>query len=116
MNGRIVIAIATLGSLLGGTAAFAQEQAANDKPPMHMHKSEMDHRNDKDVATEYKSEATQLREQAQSHRKLAKLYQGRTPLKGAANYENVAKHCEQLAQYYDKAAKEAEGIAAQLSK
>lgn len=115
MNGRIVIAVAAVGMLLGGTAAIAQEQAEG-KPPMHMHKSEMDHRSDKEVATEYKSEAAQLREKAESHRKLAKLYHGRTPPKGAANYENVVKHCEQLAQYYEKAAKEAEGVAAELSK
>lgn len=115
MNRRIVIALATGAMLLGGTATFAQEQKES-KPPMHMHKSEMDHRGDKEVATEYKSEAAQLREKAESHRKLAKLYHGRTPPKGTANYENVAKHCEKLAQYYEDAAKEAEGVAAELSK
>ena len=115
MNRRIVIAFATGAMLLGGTVTFAQEQT-DSKPPMHMHKSEMDHRSDKEVATEYKSEATQLREKAESHRKLAKLYHGRTPPKGSANYENVAKHCEKLAKYYEDAAKEAEGVAAELSK
>jgi len=112
MKRRIVIALATGAMLLGGTATFADEA----KPPMHMHKSEMDHRSDKEVATQYKDEATQLREKAQSHRMLAKLYKGRTPLKAGANYENVVKHCEQLAKYYDDAAKEAEGISAELSK
>jgi hypothetical protein len=101
------------GSLLFGAATFAETDA---KPPMHMHKSEMDHRSDKEVATQYKDEATQLREKAESHRKLAKLYRGRTPAKGAANYANVVAHCEQLAQFYDNAAKEAEGVAAELSK
>lgn len=115
MKRRIVIALATGAMLLGGTAAFAEEQNAA-KPPMHMHKSEMDHRSDKEVATEYKDEATQLRQKAQSHRKLAKLYRGRTPVKGAANYGNVVEHCEKLAQYYEDAAKEAEGVAAELSK
>lgn len=116
MNRRIAFALATGAMLLGGTATFAQEQTSS-KPPMHMHKSEMDHRSDKDVATEYKSEATQLLEKAESHRKLAKLYRGRTPVKGgAANYENVAEHCDQLAKYYEDAAKEAEGVAAELSK
>lgn len=115
MNRRIVIAFVAGAMLLGGTATFAQQQT-DSKPPMHMHKSDMDHRSDKEVATEYKSEATQLREKAESHRKLAKFYHGRTPPKGAANYENVAKHCEQLAQYYENAAKEAEGVAAELSK
>jgi hypothetical protein len=76
----------------------------------------MNHRSDKEVATEYKSEATQLREKAESHRKLAKLYRGRTPPKGTANYETVAKHCDKLAQFYEQAAKEAEGVAAELSK
>ncbi|WP_129645792.1 hypothetical protein [Peristeroidobacter agariperforans] len=115
MNHRMLIALAAGVLLLGGSAGFA-EGRDETKPPMHMHKSEMDHRSDKEVATEYKSEATQLREKAESHRKLAKLYHGRTPPKGAANYENVAKHCEQLALYYENAAKEAEGVAAELSK
>jgi uncharacterized protein (DUF885 family) len=50
--------------------------------PMHMHKSEMDHRKDVEVAAEYKTEATQLREKAESHRKLTQLYKTRSPLKG----------------------------------
>jgi hypothetical protein len=114
MKRRIVIALATGAMLLGGTAAFAEAQ--QEPKPMHMHKSEMDHRNDKEVATEYKDEASQLRQKAESHRKLAKLYQGRSPVKGSANYANVVKHCEKLAQYYEDAAKEAEGVAAELSK
>jgi hypothetical protein len=112
MQRRIAIALATGAMLLGGAATFADEA----KPPMHMHKSEMDHRSDKEVATQYTDEASQLREKADSHRKLAKLYSGRTPLKGGANYANVVKHCEQLAKYYEDAAKEAEGVAAELSK
>ncbi|HEY0682282.1 MAG TPA: hypothetical protein VGD45_08135 [Steroidobacter sp.] len=115
MNHRIVIALATGALLLGGSPTFAQGRD-EAKPPMHMHKSDMDHRSDKQVATEYKSEATQLREKAESHRKLAKLYHNRTPPKGAASYENVAKHCERLAQYYEDAAMEAESVAAELSK
>jgi hypothetical protein len=112
MKHRILIAMVT-GSLLFGTAAFADEDA---KPPMHMHKSEMNHRSDKEVATQYQDEASQLRAKAESHRKLAKLYRGRTPTKGAANYANVVAHCEQLAQFYENAAKEAEGVAAELNK
>lgn len=115
MKRRIAIALVTGAMLLGGAATFAEEPQPS-KPPMHMHKSEMDHRSDKEVATQYKDEATQLREKAESHRKLAQLYRGRTPPKGAANYQNVVKHCEQLAQYYENAAKEAEGVAAELSK
>lgn len=115
MNRRNVIALATAAMLLGGTAALAQEPSEG-KPPMHMHKSEMNHRSDKDVATEYKSEAAQLREKADSHRKLASLYRTRTLPKGGASYENVAKHCDKLAQYYEDAAKEADGVAAELTK
>jgi len=115
MNRRIAIALATTAMLLGGTATFADGQK-EAKPPMHMHKSTMDHRSDKEVATEYKDEASQLRAQAESHRKLAKLYEGRTPVKGSANYANVVKHCEKLAQSYEDAAKAAEGVAGELSK
>ena len=115
MNRRILIALGAGAVLLGGTATFALEQKES-KPPMHMHKSEMDHRSDKEVATEHKSEAAELREKAESHRKLAKIYRGRTPLKGTANYETVAKHCDKLAQYYEDAAEEAEGVASELSR
>ena len=97
---------------LGSTSAGAEQT----KPPMHMHKSEMDHRKDVEVATEYKSEATQLREKAASHRKLAQLYKTRTAVKGGANYANVSEHCEQLAKFYEDAAKEAEAVSAELSK
>jgi hypothetical protein len=50
---------------------------------MHMHKSDMNHAKDSDVAVEYKSEAAQLREKAESHRKLAEIYKTRTPPKGS---------------------------------
>lgn len=113
MNRRFgILAFLVAGTMLAGAPAFAGDQNS----AMHMHKSEMDHRPDKEVATEYKSEAQQLREKADSHRKLAKLYEGRSPAKGGANYGNVVKHCEKLAQYYEDAAKEAEGVAAELAK
>ena len=115
MNRRIAIALATDAMLLGGAGSLAQEEKQN-KPPMHMHKSNMDHRSDKEVATEFKSEATQLREQAESHRKLAQIYRSRTPPKGGASYDSVAKHCDKLAQLYDDAAKAADGVATELSK
>ena len=115
MNARIVMALAIGSLLLGGSATFAQEPG-EAKPPMHMHKSQMDRRSDEQVANEYKSEATQLREKAASHRKLAKVYRGRSAPKGDVNYESVARHCEQLAQFYEDAAKEAESVAAELSK
>jgi hypothetical protein len=114
MKHGILIALATSTVLLG-TATLAEERSDTARP-MHMHKSDMDHRSDKDVANEYKDEATQLREKAQSHHELAQLYRGRTPVKGAANYANVVEHCEQLAKYYEQAAKEAEGVAAELAR
>jgi hypothetical protein len=111
MNALVGLSAVALFAVVPVT--FAQGQS---KPEMHMHKSDMDHRPDKEVATEYKSEATQLREKAESHRKLARLYEGRSPAKGGANYANVVKHCEKLAKYYEDAAKEAEGVAAELAK
>jgi hypothetical protein len=115
MKRRTMIALASGALLLSGISAFGDEQKGCK--PMHMHKAEMNHPcGDKEVATQYQSEAAQLREKAESHRKLAKLYRGRTPRKGNANYETVAKHCEKLAQSYENAAKEAEGVAAELNK
>ena len=115
MNRRIAACVcaSALAVFAAGSTSFAAEET---NPPMHMHKSEMDHRKDVDVAIEYKSEATQLREKAESHRKLAQLYKTRTPLKGGANYANVSKHCEQLAKFYEDAAKEAEAVSDELSK
>lgn len=115
MNRRIIIAFATGAMLLGGTGLLAQEQGET-KPPMHMHKAEMTHRTDKEVATQYKSEAAQLREKAESHRKLSSLYRTRTPPKGSGSYAAVAAHCDKLAQFYEDAAKEAEAVALELTK
>jgi hypothetical protein len=115
MNRRTVIAAAAGGLLLAGTIAFAEEEKQS-KPPMHMHKSEMKHRTDQEVATEYKTEAQQLREQAEAHRNLAQLYRSRTPPKGAGNYDAVAKHCDKLAEYFENAAKESDGVARELSR
>lgn len=114
MNRRFasLICMSALAVFAAGSTSFAAEEA---KPPMHMHKSEMDHRKDSEVAVEYKSEATQLREKAESHRKLAKLYQTRTSPKGAS-YANVSAHCEKLAQFYEDAAKEADAVSSELSK
>jgi len=115
MNRRFPALVCTsaLAIFAAGSASFAAEEA---KPPMHMHKSEMDHRKDPEVAAEYKSEATQLREKAESHRKLALIYKTRTAPKGGASYASVAKHCEQLAKFYEDAAKEAEAVSSELSK
>jgi hypothetical protein len=111
LNGFIGLSAAVL--LAASPLSFAQEQGK----PMHMHKSQMNHdRQDAEVAAEYKSEAMQLREKAESHRELANVYRGRTPVKGAANYANVAKHCEKLAKFYENAAKEAEAVSAELGR
>lgn len=96
-----------------GSVAVAQQE---HKPDMHMHKSEMAHRPDKDVAAEYQSEATQLRKMAKLHRDMATQYRQKTPHKSGGDYENVARHCDKLAQSYEEAAKEADEVSSQLSK
>ena len=116
MNRRIgtLVALSAVALLAAGSLGFAAEES---KPPMHMHKSEMDHsKKDSEVAAEYKSEATQLREKAEHHRKLAAIYKTRTPIKGSGGYANVAQHCEKLAKFYDDAAKEADAVSSELSK
>jgi hypothetical protein len=80
---------------------------------MHMHKSEMHHRSDKEAAAQYKDEATQLREKAQSHRTLANQYRARTG--GKVNYAQIAAHCDNLAKFYENAAKEADAIVSGLA-
>jgi hypothetical protein len=119
-------------SLLSGAAFAAEEDhrhkepavanpsgdAGKHTPGMHMHKSDMTH-SDADAAVEFKGEAAELRAQAESHRRLAKLYQIRTAPAGkatGANYSSVAKHCERLAKAYDDAAQAAETAAAELAK
>ncbi|HEU4653788.1 MAG TPA: hypothetical protein VFS47_07365 [Steroidobacteraceae bacterium] len=110
---RVTVGLAALAA----SALFAITASAADNTAMHMHKSEMRHdRPDKEVASDYKNEADQLKEQAASHRKLAEQYRQRSPQKGGGNYENVAKHCDKLAEYYEKAAQEAEAISGELSK
>jgi hypothetical protein len=115
MNRRFsaLVGVSAVALLTAGSLSFAAEET---KPPMHMHKSDMDHRKDSDVAVEYKSEAAQLREKAESHRKLAEMYKTRTPPKGSGSYATVAQHCEKLAKYYEDAAKEAEAVSSELSK
>ncbi len=112
---RMFVATAITALSIVGASTYAAEEGK--KPPMHMHKSEMNHNKpDKELAAEYKDEATVLKEKAQSHRKLAQLYRGRTPTKGAASYESVAKHCDKLAELYEQAAKEASAVSSELNK
>jgi hypothetical protein len=116
MNARFsaLVGLSAAALLAAGSLSFAAEES---KPPMHMHKSQMNHdKPDKEVAAEYTSEAAELREKAESHRKLAQLYRTRTPPKGAASYANVAKHCDNLAKFYEQAAKEAEAVSSELNK
>jgi hypothetical protein len=116
MNRPLIFVAAAITSLsIFGASVYAAEET--DKPPMHMHKSEMNHNKpDKEVAAEYKDEAAVLTEKAQSHRKLARLYRGREPTKGIASYESVAKHCDKLADLYEQAAKEASAVSSELNK
>lgn len=116
MNSRIgaLVGLVAVVLLAVGSLTSAAEES---KPPMHMHKSQMDHgKKDSEVAAEYKSEATQLREKAEHHRKLATIYKTRTPPKGSGSYANVAQHCEKLAKYYEDAAKEADAVSLELGK
>lgn len=116
MNSRIgaLVGLSAVALLAAGSLSFAAEES---KPPMHMHKSAMDHgKKDSEVAGEYKSEATQLREKAEHHRMLAAIYETRTPPKGSGSYSSVAQHCEKLAKYYENAAQEADAVSSELSK
>jgi hypothetical protein len=115
MNRRLnaLAGLSALAFLAVAPLGVAQDQQG--KPPMHMHKIDMMHATDKEVAAEYKSEATQLREKAEAHRKASQIYRSRGT-SGKANYANVAKHCDKLATFYEDAAKEAEGVASELGK
>ena len=102
MNRRVatLVGLSAAALLAAGSLSVAAEEAKKDS----------------EVAAEYKSEATQLREKAEYHRKLAANYKTRTPIKGSGNYSNVAQHCEKLAKYYEDAAKEADAVSSELSK
>jgi sirohydrochlorin ferrochelatase len=115
---RKTLILAPIALLIGGSLAFAQVTPATapHKEAMHMHKSDVTHMGtDAEVAKEFKDEATLLREQAESHRKLAEMYKTRTSPKGGS-YANVAAHCEKLAKSYEEAAKAAEAASAELGK
>jgi hypothetical protein len=105
--------LSALAVLAVASPSLAQDQSG--KPPMHMHKIDMMHATDKEVAAEYKSEATQLREKAESHRKASQMYSARGT-SGKVNYASVARHCDKLAKFYEDAATEAEGVASELGK
>jgi hypothetical protein len=92
--------LAAVALLAGGSWSFAAEGIKNDS----------------EVASEYKSEAMQLREKAEHHRTLAAIYKNRTPPKGSGSYASVAQHCEKLARYYEDAAREADALSSELSK
>ena len=101
-NGWLVslVGLSAVALLAAGSLSFAAEAVKQDS----------------EVAAEYKSEAAQLRDKAEHHRKLAANYKSRTPPKGPGSYASVAQHCEKLAKYYEEAAKEAEAVSSELSK
>jgi hypothetical protein len=94
-----LVGLSAVALLAAGSLSFAAEELKQDS----------------EVAAEYKSEATQLRDKAAHHRKLADNYRNRTPPKGSGSYAGVAQHCEKLAKYYEEAAKEAEAVSSELS-
>ena len=101
MSRRIILAALCAAALLAtGSLRVVAEESKKDS----------------EVAAEYKSEAMQLRDKAEHHRKLAAHYASRTPPKGSGSYTTVAQHCEKLAKYYEDAAKEAEAVSSELSK
>lgn len=113
-RGFIALAgLSAVAMLAASPMILAQQE---NKPDMHMHKSEMAHRPDKEVAAEFKTEADQLREKAKLHRDLAAQYRTQTPYKSGGSYASVAKHCDQLAKNYEEAAKTADKVSAELAK
>jgi len=132
---RALVKVAPIALLMSCALAMAQTPAPDHKhkepatssvdataagkhdPAMHMHKSDIAHSgNDAAAAMEFKGEAAELRRMAAAHRNLAAQYKGRTPVKGPATFDSVAKHCEQLAKSYEDAAKAAEALASELGK
>ncbi|HEY5807230.1 MAG TPA: hypothetical protein VIT67_04655 [Povalibacter sp.] len=113
MNRRIstLVGLSAVAMLAMGSSSLAAEES---KPPMHMHKSDMTHSTDAEVAAVYKSEATTLRETAKSHRDLATSYRARGS--GKTNYSQIAEHCDKLAKLYEEAAKEADTVSSGLNK
>jgi len=95
-----LVGLSAVALLAAGSLSFAAEAVKQDS----------------EVAAEYKSEAAQLQDKAEHHRKLAANYKSRTPPKGPGSYASVAQHCEKLAKYYEEAAKEAEAVSSELSK
>ena len=65
------------------------------------------------TAAEYRDEAAALSQKAATHRSMGARYRNRGP--GQDGYD-MAKHCESLAENYEKAAKDARAIAEALSK
>jgi len=104
----------------GASFAYAQtkapESAAKEAAPMHMHKSDMVHgaaKSDAQESSAFKGEATELREKAASHRKLAENYRARGG-GGKSDRTQAAQHCDNLAKLYEDAAKEADIVSSKL--
>ena len=65
------------------------------------------------TAAQYREEAAALSQKAATHRSMGARYRNRGP--GQDGYD-MAKHCESLAEDYEKAAKDARAIAEALAK
>ena len=74
MNSRIgaLVGLSAVALLGAGSLSFAAEEST---PPMHMHSPRWTTARRTQKPPEYKSEATQLHEKAEHHRKLAAIYQ-----------------------------------------
>jgi len=69
-----LVGLSAVALLAAGSLSFAAEAVKQDS----------------EVAAEYKSEAAQLQDKAEHHRKLAANYKSRTPPKGSGSYASVA--------------------------
>lgn len=106
---RILVGLSAVMLLAAGASAGAEEQSKSGTSQV-----QAEHGSDKEAAAQYANEAAQLRAKAQSHRSLASQYRARTG--GKTNYAQIAAHCDSLAKFYEDAAREAEAVAAGLTK
>lgn len=117
---HLMASLLAVSFVTGAPLAYAQtkapESASTEAASMHMHKSDMDHsaaKSDAQEATAFKGEATELREKAASHRKLAENYRARGG-GGKDDRSQAAQHCDNLAKLYEDAAKEADLVSSKL--
>ena len=106
-----LVGLSAVTLLATSTLSFAAEPS---KPPMHMHKSELNHRSEQEAAVEYKSEATQLRETGAISPHVGESVSCANRRQG--ELRKIAVHCDNLAKFYENAAQEADAIASGLEK